>query len=87
MGKDGSILITSNGYYIGNVPKGKLVSSVGAGDSMVAGTLYGLSKDMPIEKAYKYGIGAGSATAFKSGLANLEDIENLLDDINITGKK
>ena len=45
LGKDGSILITKDKVYRGNVPKGKLISSVGAGDSMVAGFLYGLEKN------------------------------------------
>ena len=40
MGKDGSMLITESGVYLGNAPVGKLVSSVGAGDSMVAGIIY-----------------------------------------------
>ena len=86
MGKEGSILITSHGEFIGNVPQGELVSSVGAGDSMVAGTLYGLVNGISIYEAYKYGIAAGSATAFKSGLANLEDIKKLLKGIEVRKK-
>ena len=83
LGKNGSVLITEEGSYIGNVPKGKLISSVGAGDSMVAGTLYGLEKGMSMAEAYKYGIASGSATAFTEGLTTLEDMKKLLNDINI----
>ena len=83
LGKNGSVLITEKGVWIGNVPKGTLVSSVGAGDSMVAGTLYGIVKGMEISEAYKYGIASGSATAFTEGLTTLENMENLLNDINI----
>ena len=83
LGKNGSVLITEKGVWIGNVPKGTLVSSVGAGDSMVAGTLYGIVKGMEISAAYKYGIASGSATAFTEGLTTLENMENLLNDINI----
>ena len=83
LGKNGSVLITEKGVWIGNVPKGTLVSSVGAGDSMVAGTLYGIVKGMEISKAYKYGIASGSATAFTEGLTTLEKMENLLNNINI----
>lgn len=85
-GKDGSILITGDEVYIGNVPKGKLVSSVGAGDSMVAGTLFGLARGRIMRDAYRYGICAGSATAFKTGLANLNEIENLLHEVEIIKK-
>ena len=83
LGKNGSVLITEKGVWIGNVPKGTLVSSVGAGDSMVAGTLYGIVKGMEISEAYKYGIASGSATAFTEGLTTLENMEKLLNDINI----
>lgn len=83
LGKNGSVLITEKGVWVGNVPKGKLVSSVGAGDSMVAGTLYGIVKGMEISEAYKYGIASGSATAFTEGLTTQEDMEKLLNDIKI----
>lgn len=83
LGKNGSVLITEKGIWVGNVPKGKLVSSVGAGDSMVAGTLYGIVKGMELSEAYKYGIASGSATAFTEGLTTQEDMEKLLNDIKI----
>lgn len=83
LGKDGSILITPDEVFIGNAPKGVLVSSVGAGDSMVAGLLYGLSKGLKIEEAYRYGIASGSSTAFSEGLTTLENMEKLLEKIEI----
>lgn len=83
LGKDGSILITSENVYIGNAPKGKLISSVGAGDSMVAGVVYGLAQGLDLEKAYKYGIASGSSTAFSEGLTTLESMEGLLNQIEI----
>ena len=83
LGKDGSILITKDKVYRGNVPKGKLISSVGAGDSMVAGFLYGLEKNEQIETAYKYGIASGSSTAFSEGLTTYENMKNLLSQIKI----
>ena len=83
LGKNGSVLITEKGVWIGNVPKGTLVSSVGAGDSMVAGAIYGIVRGMEISEAYKYGIASGSATAFTEGLTSLKDMEKLLDNIEI----
>ncbi|MDR3258853.1 MAG: 1-phosphofructokinase [Fusobacteriaceae bacterium] len=79
-GGENSVLVTKNGIYIGNTPKGNVVSSVGAGDSMVAGIIYGLSKGLTIEESYRYGICSGSATAFKNGLADLESMSNLLSE-------
>ncbi|WP_027129359.1 1-phosphofructokinase [Fusobacterium perfoetens] len=83
LGKDGSILITKNGVYKGNVPKGKLISSVGAGDSMVAGVLYGINRGEKIEDVYKYGIASGSSTAFSEGLTTFENMKKLLNEIEI----
>lgn len=83
LGKNGSVLITEKEVFIGNVPKGELVSSVGAGDSMIAGILYGITNNMEIKDAYKYGIASGSATAFSEGLTSLEKMKSLLDDIKI----
>jgi 1-phosphofructokinase len=83
-GGENSILVTQNGTYIGNTPKGDVISSVGAGDSMVAGVIYGLTKGLTIEESFKYGICSGSATAFKSGLADLESMNKLFAKCTIT---
>lgn len=83
LGKEGSILITKNNIYRGNAPQGKLISSVGAGDSMLAGLIYGLSLDLSLEESYKYAIASGSSTAFSEGLTTFEDMKKLLDRVKI----
>lgn len=83
LGKDGSILITEKEVYIGNAPQGKLISSVGAGDSMVAGVVYGIAKGMTLKDSYKYGIASGSSTAFSEGLTTFEGMNSLLNKIEI----
>lgn len=83
LGKDGSALVNKDGSYIGNAPDGKLVSSVGAGDAMVAGIVYGISKNLSILDSYKYAIASGTATAFNEGLTTFEDMNNLLDKVEI----
>ncbi|MGL5055930.1 MAG: 1-phosphofructokinase [Fusobacteriaceae bacterium] len=87
LGGAGSVLITKDSIYFGGVPKGKLISSVGAGDSMVAGFIYGVSKGKTLVEAYKYGIASGSGTAFSEGLVTLETMENLYSEIEIRGVK
>ena len=80
MGNQGAVLIDENNIvYKSEAPKGKLVNSVGAGDSMVAGFLYGYLKYGNYEKAFKYGLATGSASAFKEDLATLKDVEVLYD--------
>ena len=79
MAGDGAILLPENGEPIKReVPKGVLKNSVGAGDSMVAGFLYGYLKNKNIDEAFKMGIATGSASAFSEELATKEEVENLL---------
>lgn len=80
MAGDGAILLTSSGEtYKRAVPKGKLINSVGAGDSMVAGFLAGYLKNKDFNEAFKMGIAAGSASAFSEMLATKEEIIELLE--------
>lgn len=83
LGKDGSILLTENEVYKGNVPKGILKNSVGAGDSMIAGIVSKLAKGEALIDAYKFGIASGSATAFSHDLCKEDEVLALLNEINI----
>lgn len=85
MSKEGSIYFQENGeiYKVG-VSNGKLINSVGSGDSMVAGFAYGLYKGFDIVKTLQYGAAAGGATAFTEWLASKSEIEKLVTLINVT---
>lgn len=79
MAGDGAVLITETGeIYKTEAPKGKVVNSVGAGDSMVAGFVYGYTTYKDYEKAFEYGVCTGSASAFSIDLATKEEVEQLL---------
>lgn len=80
MAGDGSLLLDEAGncHRLG-VPKGKVLNSVGAGDSMVAGFLAGWLRTGDYAAAHRMGAAAGSATAFSDGLAEEKDILALLD--------
>ncbi|MFE8697443.1 1-phosphofructokinase [Cytobacillus sp. FJAT-53684] len=80
---EGAALITANGAYLAAVPKGEVKSSVGAGDSMVAGFLAAYEKEKDIEKAFRYSVASGSATAFSLGLCTSEKVEELLPQVSI----
>ena len=58
-------------------PKGKVVNSVGAGDSMVAGFIYGYLKYQDYDEAFRYGLATGSASAFSEELATNEQVISL----------
>ena len=82
MDQNGAILITKDKKILhSKAPKGKLVNSVGAGDSMVAGFLTGFITYDDYEKAFKMGIAAGSASAFSENLATKEEIFYQLSQI------
>lgn len=78
MAGEGAVLVDENGeVYKSEAPKGKVVNSVGAGDSMVAGFIYGYLKYGNYAQAFRYGLCTGSASAFKEELATPEDVEKL----------
>ena len=84
LGEDGAILITeSEDVYHAKAPKGKVVTTVGAGDSMVAGFVAGYIKDNNYIQALKLGVAAGSASTFSEGLATQEDIEKIIDKVEV----
>ena len=79
---DGSILISEDGdVIIEGVAKGKVLNSVGAGDSMVAGFIAGYTQKQDYGYALKLGTASGGATAFSDGLATREKILEVLDQI------
>ena len=82
MAGDGALLLDENGavHRIG-CPKGKVVNSVGAGDSMVAGFVAGYLRTGNYRYALRLGTACGSATAFSVGLATKEKINELLETI------
>ncbi|MCH3965016.1 MAG: 1-phosphofructokinase [Clostridium sp.] len=83
MGKEGALLICSEGVYSASAPEGEVKNSVGSGDSLVAGFLSRYTKGSSIVDAFKYGAAAGSATAFSMDLCRKEDIERLLPEVEI----
>ena len=82
MAGDGAIQVDETGkvHRIG-CPRGKVVNSVGAGDSMVAGFVAGWMQTGSYDMALRLGTACGSATAFSLGLATREKIEELLKQI------
>ena len=80
MAGDGAVLVSEDGKeYKAEAPTGKLKNSVGAGDSMVAGFIYGYLSTKDYKQAFKYGVCTGSASAFSEELATKAEVEALLD--------
>ena len=78
MGADGAALVTEDGeVFSAEAPKGKVATTIGAGDSMVAGWLHKYFETGDPYQALLYGVAAGTATAFSSWLAPKGLIEAL----------
>ena len=82
MAEEGAVLVAEDGTaYRTEAPKGKVKNSVGAGDSMVAGFVYGYLTEQSYEKAFYYGVCTGSASAFSDNLATRKEVDALLETI------
>jgi len=80
----GALLFTNSEVYTATIPKGNVLNSVGAGDSLVAGFIGTYSKERDFVKAFQTAIATGSATAFSQDLATQEKINSLIDQVKIT---
>ena len=82
MGKDGALLMAEDGrLYRAGVCSGKMLNSVGAGDSMVAGFVAGYMEKNDYQYALDLGSAAGSATAFSPGLAKRQQIDECMSEL------
>ncbi len=82
LGKEGAVLVCENGdIFKSDAPKGELINSVGAGDSMVAGFLAGYIEKFDYSHAFKLGVCTGSASAFSANLATKDEVYNLYNKL------
>lgn len=79
LGEDGAILFSEGGKtFHSGVVKEKVINTVGAGDSMVAGFIAGYDQHKDYGYALKLGTACGNATAFSNGMAVKEKILDIL---------
>ncbi|MDP4261290.1 MAG: hexose kinase [Bacteroidota bacterium] len=79
MGANGAMLITRDRVMKFLPPEVKRKSTVGAGDSMVAGIVLELSRGKSLEESVQYGVACGTAATINEGteLCRLQDVEKL----------
>ena len=83
-GGHGSLLITEeNQLYMAVPPKGKVVNSVGAGDSMLAGFMIHYLQHKDYKEALRYSLACGSASAFSEDFLNEAKVNELIDKVVI----
>ena len=69
MGAFGALLVTANEVFRSPSPAVIRKSTVGAGDSMVAGVIMGLSKGLDWKSVLQYGVASGTAATLNPGTA------------------
>jgi len=85
LGERGAMLFTKDKDLKVSSPTVKRKSTVGAGDSMVAGFVLSLSQGKTFEDALRYGVACGTAATMNSGteLCNKKDADALFQKIVI----
>lgn len=79
LGASGALLVTQDEQVLVPAPVVKKVSTVGAGDSMVAGIVLRLSKGAGFLSATRYGVACGTAATLNPGtaLCKKEDVDKI----------
>lgn len=83
MGAGGAVLITTDFTFHIPAPPVIRKSTVGAGDSMVAGIVYSLANGESLKAAAQYGVACGTAATMNpgTGLCKRKDVNNLITTI------
>ncbi len=78
-GAEGALLATRDEVWTAEAIKASVVSSVGAGDSFLAGCVWSLVRGDQIETAFRYALAAGAAALLQPGttLCNKADVKRL----------
>ncbi len=84
LGGEGALMVTPDEVLKGKVPKFE-GDTVGAGDSMVAGLVMGISEEKPLEDVFRMGLGCGvSAVANHGpGLCEPESYDRLFGQVEV----
>ena len=86
MGADGALWLSDNAIIAAKPPKCEnVVSTVGAGDSMVAGLIYGLSQNLSQQEtlAFASAVSAFAVSQSNVGIANQALLSPILEQVNI----
>lgn len=85
LGANGAMLVSRDRVIHAIPPVVRRLSTVGAGDSMVAGMILRLSQGADLEDVLKYGVACGTAATINPGteLCRKEDVERLLPKIRL----
>jgi 1-phosphofructokinase family hexose kinase len=85
LGKVGAVLVDKGKAWLAASPKIVAANPIGAGDSMVAGIVWGLSQGDSMQDALCKGIACGAATASQKGtsVGSREQVNDLLSQVQM----
>lgn len=86
LGKEGAVLVDGGKAWLAASPKIVAANPIGAGDSMVAGVVWGLSQGDSMQDALCKGIACGAATASQKGtsVGSLAQVNELLAQVQLS---
>jgi 6-phosphofructokinase 2 len=85
MGAKGILLVGEKEQYLASPPEVTVKNTIGAGDSAVAGFVYGLAEGKGLKEALIYAVAAGTATTLRPGtaLCQKDDFLRLVPEIRV----
>ena len=83
LGSDGAIFVSANNSFYIPIVTGKVINSVGAGDSMVAGFIYAFLNEMSEEDMFKMAVASATATVFSYDMGEKDQINEIFGKLKI----
>ena len=86
LGKQGAIACCDGRIYDAVPPEVTSISTIGSGDSLIAGVLHALETGASIEDALRLGCAAGAATAMSTGaqIGKKSDVDELVSQVKVS---
>ncbi|WP_080872044.1 1-phosphofructokinase [Oceanobacillus timonensis] len=82
LGGQGAYFVNKETAIYCPAPAGEVVNTACSGDTMLA-TFYSTLQNSTPEEALKKAVAAGSSTAFRSGLTDFEDVDQLMEKVKV----
>jgi hypothetical protein len=88
MGARGILLVSDKEQYLASPPEVNVVNTIGAGDSAVAGFVYGIVSGKRLDESLVYAVAAGTATTLRPGsaLCTKDDFLKLVPQVRLYEK-
>ncbi|UPA12284.1 1-phosphofructokinase [Borrelia venezuelensis] len=83
MGSEGAVFINNKDDCLASVPQINSLSTIGAGDSVVAGFVYAHQNGNSLLDSFRFGVASGTATALRGQLCSLDDVKDIFDKVKL----